>query len=220
VQIGVKFDTGGDGLTQQFGGAIDAVFQIDTVSDGVVGGTLPPAVNYTFDTDAQSWTLNNYDNTSRKNLGGPNSPTTPTLAWDGAAGMPSPGSLKLAVTYSAYAQYVDPALNLSSLDLTGKVLHAYVMLDSGFFLGGVQLHAGSGPNYIYASSPFTPFGAEDAWIEVTLDLTQAQTDVAGFIANDIRQIGLQFDTGDPGDGGGAFNGPYDAIFHIDSIIAQ
>ena len=220
VQIGVKFDTGGDGLTQQFGGAIDAIFQIDTVSDGVVGGTLPPAVNYTFDTDAQSWTLNNYDNTSRKNLGGPNSPTTPTLAWDGAAGMPSPGSLKLAVTYSAYAQYVDPALNLSSLDLTGKVLHAYVMLDSGFFLGGVQLHAGSGPNYIYASSPFTPFGAEDAWIEVTLDLTQAQTDVAGFIANDIRQIGLQFDTGDPGDGGGAFNGPYDAIFHIDSIIAQ
>src|SRR4029078_5054172 len=138
--------------------------------------------NYTFDSNVQSWTLNNYDSPTRKNLAGPSSPTTPALTWDGAAGMPSPGSLKLTVSYSAYAQYVDPALNLSSLDLTGKVLHAYVMLDSGFFLGGVQLHAGSGPNYIYASSPFPPFGAEDAWIEVTLDLTQAQTDVAGFIA--------------------------------------
>jgi len=92
------------------------------------------------------------------------------------------------------------------------VLHAYVMLDSGFFLGGVQLHGGSRPNYIYASSAFTPFGAQDAWREVTLDLTQAQTDVAGFMANDIRQIGWQFDTGDPGDGGGAFNGPYDRFF--------
>src|SRR5262245_34696419 len=54
VQIGVKFDTGGDGLTTPFGSPIDAVFQIDTFSDGVVG-TLPPAVNYTFDTDPQGF---------------------------------------------------------------------------------------------------------------------------------------------------------------------
>src|SRR5262249_62417829 len=33
VQIGVKFDTGGDGVSTAFGGPIDAVFQIDTVSD-------------------------------------------------------------------------------------------------------------------------------------------------------------------------------------------
>ena len=38
VQIGVKFDTGGDGVTAAFGSPVDAVFQIDTVSDGVVGG--------------------------------------------------------------------------------------------------------------------------------------------------------------------------------------
>jgi hypothetical protein len=220
VQIGVKFDTGGDGGTAAFGSPIDAVFQIDTVSDGVVGGALPPAVNFTFEADAQGFTLNNYDNPSRKNLGGPNSPTTPMLTWDSAVGSPTPGSLKLTVTYSAYAQYVDPALNLSSLDLTGKVLHAFVMLDSGFFLGGVQLHAGAGPSYTYASGTYTPFDAEDTWIELTLDLAQAQSSVAGFVANDIRQIGLQFDTGDPGDGGGAFSGPIDAVFHIDSITAQ
>jgi len=57
----VKFDTGGDGVTAAFGSPVDAVFQIDTVSDGVVGGALPPAVNYTFDSDAQSFALSNYD---------------------------------------------------------------------------------------------------------------------------------------------------------------
>lgn len=109
---GVKFDTGGDGLTQQFGGAVDALFQIDTVSDGVVSGTLPPAVNYTFESNVQSRTLNNY------------------------------------VTYSAYAQYVDPGLNLSSLELTGKVLHAFVKLDSGFSWAACS--------YMRARGPATP----------------------------------------------------------------
>src|SRR5262249_15482811 len=158
--------------------------------------------------DAQSFALNNYDNTSRRNLGGPNSPTTPTLTWDGTTGMPSSGSLKLTVTFSDFKQYVDPVVNLSSLDLTGKVLHAYVKLDSGWFVGGVQLHAGSGPNYIYASSAYTMFADLNIWTELTLDLTMAQAMVSGFTANDIRQIGVQFDTGDPYEGG-TFDGPND-----------
>src|SRR5262249_43133303 len=151
VQIGVKFDTGGDGVTTAFGTPIDAVFQIDTVSDGIVGGALPPAVNYTFDANVQGFALSNYDSQppNPKNLAGPNSPTTPTLTWDGTAGMPATpgGSLQVGVTYSDFRQYVDASINLSSLDLTGKTLHAFVMMDSGPFNGGVQLHAGSGPNY-------------------------------------------------------------------------
>jgi hypothetical protein len=218
VQIGVKFDTGGDGIASAFGSPVDAVFQIDTVSDGLVGGALPPAVNYTFDTNTQAFTLNNYDNASRKNLGGPNSPTTPVLAWDAAAGSPTPGSLGLTVTFSDFKQYIDPAVNLSSVDLTGKVLHAWVKLDSGFFTGGVQLHAGAGPSYVFASGAYTTFAALDTWIELTLDLTKAQTMVSGFVANDIRQIGVQFDTGDPYEGG-AFTTPVDSVFHIDSITA-
>jgi len=218
VQIGVKFDTGGDGVASAFGSPVDAVFQIDTISDGVVGGALPPAVNYTFDTNTQAFTLNNYDNASRKNLGGPNAPTTPVLAWDGAAGSPTPGSLGLTVTFSDFKQYVDPAVNLSSVDLTGKVLHAWVKLDSGFFTGGVQLHAGAGPSYVFASGAYTTFAALDTWVELTLDLTEAQATVSGFVANDIRQIGVQFDTGDPYEGG-TFTTPVDSVFHIDSITA-
>jgi hypothetical protein len=71
---------------------------------------------------------------------------------------------------------------------------------------------GAGPGYTYASGSYTPFDTADTWLELTLDLAQTQAGVAGFMANDIRQIGLQFDTADPGDGGGAFNGPYDAVF--------
>jgi hypothetical protein len=219
VQIGVKFDTGGDGGTSAFGSPIDAVFQIDSVADGVVGGALPPAVNYTFDTNAQAFTLNNYDNQTRKNLAGPNSPTTPTLTFDATVGNPSPGSLALAVTFSDFKQYVDAALNLSSVDLTGKVLHAWVKLDAGLFAGGVQLHAGAGPNYTYAASEYTTFVALDTWVELTLDLTAAQAANSMFPANDIRQIGVQFDTGDPFEGG-TFSGPTDTLLHIDSITAQ
>ena len=217
VQIGVKFDTGGDGISTAFGSPIDAVFQIDTVSDGVVG-TLPPAVNYTFDADQQGFTLNNFNNTSRTNLGGPNSPTTPMLTWDGAAGSPSPGSLQVAVSYSDFKQYVDAAINVSSVDLTGKVLHAFVRLDIGSFMGGVQLHAGGGPNYVFAASTYTPLTAFDTWVELTLDCSAAQVTNSLFLANDIRQIGVQFDTGDPYEGG-TFTAT-DATFHIDSITAQ
>jgi hypothetical protein len=223
VQIGVKFDTGGDGGTAAFGSPIDAVFQIDTVADGVVGGALPPVVNYTFDADTQAFKLNDYDNSERKNLAGPNSPTTPALTWDGAVGSPSPGSLQASVTFSDFKQYIDAALNLSSVDLTGKVLHAWVKLDAGLFAGGVQLHAGAGPSYTYAASEFTTFAALDTWVELTLDLSAAQTAATAmgksFPANDIRQIGVQFDTGDPYEGG-TFSGPTDTLLHIDSITAQ
>jgi hypothetical protein len=55
-------------------------------------------------------------------------------------------------------------------------------------------------------------------LELTLDLTVAQP-VSSFTANDIRQIGIQFDTGDRY-AGGTFDGPNDVVIHIDSITAQ
>ena len=96
VQIGVEFDTGGDGGTAAFGSPVDAVFQIDTVSDGVVGGAVAAAVNYTFDADKQGFGLNDYANPSRTNLAASGSAAAPVLSWDSAAGNPSAGSLQLA----------------------------------------------------------------------------------------------------------------------------
>ena len=74
------------------------------------------------------------------------------------------------------------------------------------------------PRWIYASSAYTTFSALDTWVELTLDCSMAQANSA-FVANDIRQIGIQLDTGDPYDGGGAFI-TVDTVFHIDSITAQ
>ncbi len=116
--------------------------------------------------------------------------------WGGTTGMPV-GSMKVSVTFSDFKQYVDASINLSSLDLTGKTLHALVMLDSGAFTGGGYL----------------------TWMDLTLDLTAAQGTVTGFAANDIRQIGVQFATGDPYEGG-SFTSPIDVVFHGDSITAQ
>ncbi len=84
------------------------------------------------------------------------------------------------------------------------------------FAGGVQLHAGAGPSYVFASSDYTMFLALDTWTELTLDCGAAQAANSAFTANDIRQIGVQFDTGDPYEGG-TFGAPVDAVFHIDSI---
>ena len=99
------------------------------------------------------------------------------------------------------------------------MIHAWVRLDAPLtFEGGVQLHVGSGPNYVYAASAWTWLAAV-TWTELTIDLTQTQASVANFLASDIRQIGVQFDTGD-GPEGGAFVGPVDAVFHIDNITAQ
>jgi hypothetical protein len=217
VQIGVKFDTGGESTSPAFGAAVSAVFQIDSVSDGVLGGDLAPQVNYTFDADAQAFVLNNHENTTRKNLAAPSSTAAHALVWDGADGNPM-GSLKASATYSDWKQYIDPSVNLSSVDLTGKVISAWVRMDSGGFIGGAQLHAGSGPNYVYAASTWLDL-VEGAWTEVSLDLAAAQTSVTGFMANDIRQIGVQLDTGD-GLEGGAFGGTVEAVFHIDNITAR
>ena len=56
------------------------------------------------------------------------------------------------------------------------------------------------------------------WVELTLDLTVVQPMVE-LTANDIRQIGVQFDSGDPYQGG-SFVGPLDTVSRIDAITAQ
>jgi hypothetical protein len=210
VQVGVKFDTGGDGGTSAFGSAVDAVFQIDTVSDGVVDGALPSEVDYTFAADKQGFGLNDYKNPSRTNLAAAGSTAVPVLSWDGTSGDPDNGSLKLTATFSGFAQYTDVALNLSSVDLTGKTLHVFVKLDSGSFTGAAMLHVGTGPNYDFAGTDWNILNIGD-WTELMLDLSAANA------PGDVRQLGVQFDTGDAPDDASSFGAAVPAVFHIDSF---
>ena len=121
-------------------------------------------MNYTFDTGLQTWALSTYADPNGHNLAGAYTMdggidaapvpvdagagfVAPTLTFDSAVGSPSPGSLKMTATFTDYNQYVDAIVNLTpttTLDLTGKTLHASLQVTSGTFSGGAQLHVGHG----------------------------------------------------------------------------
>ncbi|HVV50786.1 MAG TPA: hypothetical protein VHO06_14065, partial [Polyangia bacterium] len=218
IQIGVEFTTYSrpDGGT--FGAPQHRTFHIDTVTDGS-GLPPPPPLNLTFDSSLQGYSL------AASGFMFPDGGTGPSLVFDGTTGDPA-GSAKLMVPFNSYNQQLDTQINLSpTVDLTGKTLHAKVMLDSGTFPAGyVQLHA-SGPDYShYAQAGST--GSINAttlgsgkWVDLTMDLSAVT--VSGFDASKILQVGIQFGTGSSGTDGGTFPTTGEPLtFHIDSIVAQ
>jgi len=131
--------------------------------------------------------------------GAPRSTVLPTLSWIGTEGDPSPGALKVTVTFSDFNQLVDVITNIPATDLTGRTLKARVRLLSGTFpIGGVLFHVSAGSDYVWAGSDWTPastFGLGE-WIEIPLDLTTV-TPPSGqtFDPTDVIQIGVQIMTG-------------------------
>ena len=90
---------------------------------GSGGSAVVPRYADTFDTDKEMWTLSTYVDTNYKNLGAASDPDSgvsldggmvPTLEWSGACGDPSPGCLKLTVTFSGFKEYVDPQVNVAT----------------------------------------------------------------------------------------------------------
>ncbi len=142
--------------------------------------------------------------------------------------IPSPGSLKVTVTFTGFKQYIDPQINLPTpQDFSGthKIVKARIRLASGSFpAGGVQFHVSSGtqsPNaYVYVSALFINSTSLTVgqWITVNLDTsTVAPTDGRVFDPTQIVQIGIQFTTGDPYEGGTLTFGQ--AVFEIDTVQA-
>ncbi len=125
---------------------------------GGAGGAVVPRYADTFDTDKEMWTLSTYVDANYKNLGAASDPDSgvsldggmvPTLEWSGACGDPSPGCLKLTVTFSGFKEYVDPQVNVATpVDfMTGghNIVRARIRLVSGTFpTGGIQFHVSSG----------------------------------------------------------------------------
>jgi hypothetical protein len=170
---------------------------------------------YTFDSDAQGFSLNTFVPTDgTQNLAAPDAASPPVLTWDGTVGNPANGSLKLMVSYTDYRQYVDLIVGpFPPLDLTGKTIHAKVMLTGTFTGGSASLHASSTSAYLYGGGPRTPLVA-GAWTDLTFNVGAVTT--AGWMASQIYQVGIQFYSGDAPEAG-TFPGPQDVIFQIDSI---
>jgi hypothetical protein len=213
IQFSVNFSTGSGPEGGTFGAPVHAVFHIDSLTDGS-GEPPPPALSHTFDKTTEGYTL------SSSIPGQDGGATAPTLTWDGAVGDPTNGSLKITGEFTGYNQKLDVSVNLSPLvDLTGKVIHAKVQLDSGTVPAGyVQVHASSGATFVFVNSAGSGLTA-GSFIDVALDLTAAHTANANFDPTQVVQVGVQIGTGS-GPEGGAFPTPAPLSFHIDSIVAQ
>jgi hypothetical protein len=187
----------------------------------------------TFDTDKQGWTLSDYVDANYFNWGATTNPDTgvgldggvaPTLEWSSADGDPNPGSLKVTVTFTGFKQYVDPQVNISTpIDLTNRTVKARIRLVSGTFpAGGIQFHISSGLTganaYVYVAAPFINSTSLTTgnWITISLDTsTVTPFDGRTFDPSQIVQVGVQFTTGDPYEGGVPTFGQ--AVFEIDTV---
>ena len=204
-----------------------------TTGTGGSGGGVTLKYSNTFDSDKQMWVLSTYVDSNYFNWGATTDPDSgvgldggmaPSLDWSSADGDPSPGSLATTVTFTGFKQYIDPKVNISTpVDLTNRIVHARIRLKSGTFpAGGVQFHISSGltgPNaYCYAAAPFVNSTSLSAnWITVNLD-TSTVVSASGactFDPSQIVEMGVQFTTGDPYEGGTLTFGQ--AVFEIDTV---
>ena len=201
------------------------------------GGAFVARYSDTFDTDKEMWALSDYVDANYFNWGATTNPDTgvsldggvaPTLEWSSTTGDPSPGSLKVTVNFTGFKQYIDPQINLATpQDFSGThgIVRARIRLASGSFpSGGIQFHVSSGltaPNaWVYVSAPFinSSMLVAGQWITINLDTSVvAPTDGRVFDATQIVQIGIQFTTGDPYEGGTLTFGQ--AVFEIDTVQA-
>ena len=142
----------------------------DEVGGAGTGGASLGLGPWTFDAGLEGWAVRDHSATIS---------TLPAVA----AGVVTFTS----VPFSAAGQYIDFALSFSSsVDLTGRVLHAEAQRVSGGFVG-VQLYAYGGA---WVGSAFTSLNSAK-FIDVALPIT-AQS---GFDPQQVTRIGLKFDTG-------------------------
>jgi hypothetical protein len=196
----------GAGGTLGNGGSVDG-------GAGTDGTTA--AFAWYFDTSTEGFTLSPFGLPG--NLFGADASAPPTLVWDGTAGNPSPGSLALTGTFTDYDQSLFTTIASNPpVNGTGKTIHAWVKLDAGSFPsgGGVQIQASSaGDGSVFGTLTMLSAGT---WVDVTLDLGAAHTATPAFDPSQLTQIGIQFSTGDPPAGAGAFT-TMTPTFHIDSV---
>jgi hypothetical protein len=212
--ISVLFVTGSGPDGGALPSPVQATFHIDSVTDGS-GGSPPPPLSYTFDTTSEGFQI-------ASQIVTPDGGAQPAVSWDSMVGDPSRGSLAVAAEFTNYGQSISVYSDVYPVvDLTGKIIHAKVRLDSGTLPAGyAQLHASSGSNYVYvqAANP-TPLTA-GSWLDLSLDLAAAKAAQPNFDPTQIIDVGVEIGTDVAPADGGAFPTPVPLSFHIDSIVAE
>lgn len=235
----VTGDTSGGGTggaTTAGGGSTGGTGGSDGGGNDGGGTTSADTILYGFDdVDAgfDCWKFNDYQ-TGTDDAGNPIDPNNlsklTTASIDSSDGHPTPGSMKLEIPFTAYNQKTDFHCVLTSqMDLSNKVLSAWVKLDSGFSTdpsapGGFVLYIKSGSTYAYAQAPWHNVdGSNHNWVQYFFDVKNGIDDSspgippADFDPTKIVEIGFYIHTGGAGDMPDAHATPMNAVFHIDSF---
>src|SRR6185437_4100009 len=196
-----------------FPGTFHPTFHIDTLDDqSGKPGPVPP--NATFDATTQGFVVSN---------GGTHPDAgVPTVTFDSTVGNPSPGSIEVMLPFNAYNQQYSIQSDVApTADLSGKTIHAKVMLDK--VDGGpasvpgnyVQLFVQSA-GFDFANGPGGNLTA-GSWTDLSLTVSSPSFMVTGYDPTKIIQVGIQVGTGAMPDGG-TFGAEIAPHIHIDSIV--
>ena len=215
IQFSVNFTTGSKPDGGTFAGPVHATFHIDTLTDGS-GNPAALAPNATFDVNTQGFVATAATH--------PDGGATPTVTFDSTTGNPTPGSIGVTLPFNGFNQGYTVQQDVApTADLSGKTLHAKVMLDkvdggtASFPSGYVQLFVQSG-GFKYANGQGASLTA-GSWADLTLTISTPSFMVSGYDPTQIIQVGVQFGTGGMPDGG-VFGAATSPKFHVDSIVAQ
>ena len=201
-------------------------------TSGTTGGTGGGSMGmdrHTFDTDVEGWIVE-YTSSGTLVAGG----AAPVIAkgdvlleHNADEGDPDPGMLEATIPYTTESQYVGIGINYTTgVDLSAAVLTAHVRVASGLGEaadllnnpGGAKLYAKSGTIYCYAAGDFNNITMIGSWMTIQFDFTRTRPypyeDPAcamPFDPTDVRELGIQFDTG------GMTTTAQEAVVNIDTI---
>ncbi len=170
---------------------------------GSQGGGDEPTKVWTFDTTVEGFIVQ--DSSAAVDVD-PVPKADVMISHNADDGEPDPGSVQMDIPYSAASQYVSMGVNLpQAVDLTGKTIKAWVMIQSGYgdaedlmtAPGNAKLYVKTGADYIYASAAVANLTTAGVWVEITFDPElpgYTAEPMASYDPTKVMEIGIQLDT--------------------------
>jgi len=134
---------------------------------------------------------------------------------DGMPATPVLSSVKLTIPFDQPAEEMLFAQNMTSINLMGETVTAWIKLDSGLNTDPVNngrafLILKSTAAYNYATGVAKPLDRTAGWVQLTVDATHPSQTPVGWDPCDVREIDVSVQTG----GTGTYT---TAVVHIDTI---
>jgi hypothetical protein len=195
------------------------------------GGSSTAELRYGFDSDEEGWIVQYtssgtlLDSTAAPII----DKSTVVFEYSAEEGDPDPGALEATIPYETESQYVGFGVNIDEgVDLSTTTLSARVRIKEGLGdvadlmtnPGGAKLYVKTGMYYCYAAGPVINMGDMPhpigEWHTIQFNLTRQPNYVDPnctdpFDPADVRELGIQFDTGS------TTMTPQEAVVNIDTI---